>query len=73
MDGIIDHLIHECPSLKGKDIEICTLIFAGFSVKSICFILDIQSNSFYVRKNRLLKKIKESNAPNMNLFIKKLK
>lgn len=73
LDGIIGRIKQEIPPLKEKDIELCTLIFAGFSVKAICFILNIQSNTYYVRKNRLIKKISESEAPNKDLFIKKLK
>lgn len=69
LDGIISKLREECKALKEKDINLCCLIFAGFSVKAICFILDITSNNFYVKKKRLIQKISNSDSSNKNIFL----
>ncbi len=71
-DGIAGKLRRECASLKELDINICVLKFAGFSVKAICFILNMQSNNYYVRKARLITKIKQSDAPCKDLFLANL-
>lgn len=72
MDGIVNKLRQQCPFLKSNDIAFCTLIFAGFSVKAICFILGLQTGYFYVKKGRLIKKINESEAQDKDLFIKSM-
>ncbi|MDE6741217.1 MAG: hypothetical protein K2J58_02675 [Muribaculaceae bacterium] len=72
LDGIVSKLRVECEQLKEKDIVLCCLIFAGFSVKAICFILDITTNNFYVRKKRLIQKINDSGVQNKDLFIARL-
>lgn len=69
MDGIVDKLRKECPYIKEPDIRFLTLIFAGFSAKAICFILGIQSGNFYVKKSRLFKKIKDSDAAHKESFL----
>ncbi|MDE6511119.1 MAG: hypothetical protein K2L00_03380, partial [Muribaculaceae bacterium] len=73
LDGIVEKLKQEYPSLKHKDIAFCSLLFAGFSTKAICFILDIQSGNFYVRKGRLIKKITESQSLHKDEFLSRLK
>ncbi|MBD5287015.1 MAG: hypothetical protein HDS27_05750 [Bacteroides sp.] len=72
MDGILTKLRMECPKLKEKDITVCSLTYAGFSVKAICFIIGMTSNTLYTRKNRLRQKIADLNPPHMNLFLAKL-
>lgn len=72
LDGLVSRLRAECTNLKEKDIQFCCLIFAGFSVRAICFILDITTNNFYVRKKRMLDRIKNTEAPSKELFINHL-
>lgn len=72
MDGIVNKLREECPNIKEQDVRFLTLIFVGFSAKAICFILGIQTGNFYVKKSRLIKKIKESNAEHKEAFLKLL-
>ncbi len=72
MDGIVDRLQEEFPNFKEQDVRFLTLIFAGFSAKAICFILGLQTGNFYVKKSRLIKKIKESEAEHKEAFLKLL-
>lgn len=73
LDGIVDKLQNELPQLKKKDVAFCSLMFAGFSTKAICLILDIQSGNFYVKKGRIIKKISDSDAQHKEEFIARLK
>ncbi len=72
MNGIVKKLRNECLFLKERDFVFCALIFTGFSVKSICFILDITANNFYVRKKRMIQKISDSNVDDKELFLARL-
>lgn len=73
LGGIVEKLRKELPSFKNKDIAFCSLMFAGFTPKAICYILDIQNGNFYVKKGRLIKRIKESDSPYKDDFISLLK
>lgn len=68
MDNIIYRLRNQCTFLKSDEITILTLIIAGFSSKAICMLTGIDYKYFYVKKNRLLNKIKESDAIDKALF-----
>ena len=73
MDGIVGKMRNECPSIKASDLTLFSLMCAGFSVKAMCLILNIQSNNLYVKKNRLIKKIRETDSPNKDKFLERLK
>lgn len=72
LDGLISKLKKECPKLKDKDIQFCSLIFAGFSVRAMSFILNTNPNNIYVRKKRIIERITSSDSANNKLFIKHL-
>lgn len=72
LGGVMTLLRVEVPGLKNDDIVFLSLIFAGFSVRAICLILDIKYKNFYLRKSRLVKRISNSEAPHLDLFLKKL-
>lgn len=72
MDGIVTKLRAEYTNLKEKDFILCSLIFAGFSVKAICFILNITTNNYYVREKRLIQKINDTDALHKEFFLHKL-
>ncbi len=72
LGGVMTLLRVEVPGLKNDDIVFLSLIFAGFSVRAICLILDIKYKNFYLRKSRLVKRISNSEAPQLDLFLKKL-
>ena len=70
LDGVISKLKEQCAEfLKDQDIEFIGLIFSGLSVRAVCYIVGIQKDSFYQKKNRLLRRIAESNATDKELFI----
>lgn len=73
MNGIVSMLRKECPNIKEADIALFSLICAGFSVKAICLILNIDSNNVYVKKNRLIKKINATSSPQKDIFLDRLK
>ena len=73
MGGIITDLKAQCPFLKEADINFLALLFAGFSVRSVCMFIGIKYDYFYVKKSRLIKRIETSEAPDKALFLQKLK
>ena len=73
MGGIVSRLRSQCPFLKEGDINLLSLLFAGFSVRAICMFIDIKYQNFYVKKSRLMKRIQSSDAPDKELFLEKLK
>ena len=73
MGGIITDLRAQCPFLKEADINFLALLFAGFSVRSVCMFIGIKYDYFYVKKSRLIKRIEASEAPDKALFLQKLK
>ncbi|MDE6512667.1 MAG: hypothetical protein K2L05_00595, partial [Muribaculaceae bacterium] len=68
-DGIITSLRSECTFLKEQDIEFIGLIYAGLSVRSICYICRIKKYTFYQKKNRLMRRIAESDAAHKDTFV----
>ncbi|MDE5585298.1 MAG: hypothetical protein K2I92_03030 [Muribaculaceae bacterium] len=72
MDGIVAKLRTECTNLKDRDFILCSLIFAEFSVKAICFILNITTNNYYVRKKRLIQKIRDTDTIHKDFFLHRL-
>lgn len=73
MGGIVTRLRNQCPFLKEDDISFIALLFAGFSVRSVCMFDGITYRNFYVKKSRLIKRIESSDAPDKDLFIEKIK
>lgn len=73
MDGIVTNLRIQCPFLKENDINYIALIFAGFSARSICLFTGLKYKHYYVKKSRLIERIRKSNAPDKELFLSKMK
>lgn len=57
MNNIIIRLRQECRFLKEADLNFLTLICAGFSQRSICFLLNIKQKNYYAKKQRLILRI----------------
>lgn len=73
LNGAISQLRDECGSfLKAQDIEFIGLIFSGLSVRAVCYLTGIRKPNFYQKKNRLIKRIEESEAPHKELFVERL-
>ena len=67
-DNIISRFRNQCSFLKSDEITILTLIIAGLTARTICMLTGIDYKYFYVKKNRIFNKIKESNVPDKALF-----
>ena len=72
MSGLVTKLEDQCPTLSQIEINIATLIFAGFNAKSICLFLGIRLKNFYAKRKQLIDTIKESTTPDTNIFLEKL-
>ena len=72
MGGIMTLMRQECDFLKDDNFTFLALIYAGFSVRTICTLMDIKYKLFYLRKSRLAKRIADSDAPHKGLFLSKL-
>lgn len=70
--GIMTILRSEMCGLKEDDIVLLSLIFAGFSVRAICLILDIKYKNFYLRKSRIVRRISDSDTEHKELFLQRL-
>ncbi len=68
-NNIIARLKYQFPQFKEKDILFLTLIFAGFSPRSVCLFTDIKIGNYYNKKARIKRKIEASNSPDKTLFI----
>lgn len=73
MGNIMSMLREECAFLKEDDLVLLSLIFAGFSSRTVCLMMDLKYKQFYQRKSRLAKRIAESTAPHKELFLSKLR
>lgn len=73
IDNIIAKIRIQCPFLSDDELILLSLIFAGFSVRTICLLQNIKYKNFYLRKSRIIKRITDSDAPDKNLFITKIK
>lgn len=73
LNGIISLLREQCPFLSEDDITLMALTYAGLSSRAVCLFMDIKYKLFYLRKNRIIKRIESCNAPDKDLFISKTK
>ena len=72
MDGIVSKLREQLPNFKPIDITISSLIFANFSPRTICLIIDKELGYYYNKRKRLKDRISQSDAPDKDLFLAKL-
>ncbi len=69
LDNVVCELRKECPNIKESDITFMTLIYAGFSVRTVCFMTNIKYKYFYLKKTRLINKLLASDAVHKDKFI----
>lgn len=72
MDGIVTKLREQFPQFKPVDITILSLIFANFSPRTICLIIDKELGYYYNKRKRLKDRIAKSDAPDKDLFLRKI-
>ena len=69
-DGIMDAFRNDFRNLKNEDYRLASLVFAGFDNTLITLIMDISTlENTRVKKSRLKKKIKESDAPGKESYL----
>lgn len=73
MGGIITLLRAQCKFLKETDINYIALVYAGFTVRAVCLFMQLEYQHFFVKKGRLIKRIQNSDAPDKDLFISKIR
>lgn len=73
MGNIMTLLRQECTFLKEDDFRFLCLVFAGMSAKSVCLFMDIKHKLFYLKRDRLFKRIADSTATHKELFLSKIK
>lgn len=73
LGSIMSLLRSECDFLDEKEFVYMSLIYAGFSVRSVCLLIDIKYRKFYSYRTHILKEIAKSEAPHKDLFISKFK
>lgn len=73
MGNIMTLLRQECTFLKEDDFRFLSLVFAGMSAKSVCLFTDIKHKLFYLKRDRLFKRIADSTAAHKELFLSKIK
>lgn len=69
-DNAMTKLRTELPRLKEAELDLLRYIFAGFSLRVISLFTGDTPNYIAVRKSRLKAKIKDSDAPSKELFLK---
>ena len=63
-DRILDHLREDFPNLKPIDYRLFCYLCAGFSCVQIKDLLGLKSlNNLYLRKNRLIQRIRFHSSP----------
>lgn len=73
MNNFFKRLREQCKSLNEKDLQIAVLLVAGCSPKAVCYYLDMNPKTLYSRRERLIKKINNSEAQDKDEFIKAIK
>lgn len=63
----------EIPELKVTDIQFITFKLAGFSPRSICLLLNISTQNYYTKCNRLRNKVEKSDAKDKGIMLEALK
>lgn len=71
-DGIFDKAREALKIEKNLDSSILTLIFSGFSIKSISYLLRMSEASLRMRKTRIKQQFEAMPEPNRSLFLTKL-
>ena len=72
-NGIMSKIRLQVPRIKGENLRIIALFFAGFSYETVKFILNKYSiESLKTARSRYRKEIKDAHAPDADFFLKML-
>lgn len=72
MGDVLVHVREELPDLSNSDILFMTYLYAGFSARAVCVMMDLKLKNFYNRRSRLKDKILASDAENKEWFAEKM-
>lgn len=71
-NGIMEKARHYLKKEKELDFSILTLLFSGFSIKSISFLLRMSESSLRMRKTRFKQQFETMSEPLRSLFLDKM-
>lgn len=72
-DGVMSKLRKQIPSIKGENLKLITLFFAGLPYSTVQLVMNrVSIESLKMTRSRFRKEIKAANAPDEALFIKLL-
>lgn len=72
-DGVMSKLRTQVPSIKGDNLKLITLFFAGLPYSTVQLVMNrVSVDSLKMARSRFRKEIKAANAPDEALFIKLL-
>ena len=72
-DGIMSKLRSQVPRIKGENLRVIMLFFAGFSYETVLIILNKNSiESLKTARSRFRKEIMDAHAPDSEFFLKML-
>ena len=72
-DGVMSKLRTQVPSIKGENLKLITLFFAGLPYSTVQLVMNrVSVESLKMTRSRFRKEIKAANAPDEALFMKLL-
>lgn len=72
-DGVMSKLRTQVPSIKGENLKLITLFFAGLPYSTVQLVMNrVSVDSLKMARSRFRKEIKAANAPDEALFMKLL-
>ena len=72
-DGVMSKLHTQVPSIKGENLKLITLFFAGLPYSTVQLVMNrVSVDSLKMARSRFRKEIKAANAPDEALFMKLL-
>ncbi len=70
--GIISAARSQCYFLSQSELQLVSLLLNKYTVRTICFVLNITYNNFYQKKSRIVKKIEASAIPIKEELLRRL-
>lgn len=68
MGNLLVNFREQLPDMGKEDMNMVVYLYAGFSAKAVCVIMDLKLKNFYTRRSRLKERILASDAPDRDLF-----
>ncbi len=68
-NNVVDRMKEQLPTMVKDDLTWIAMIIGGFQPNTICFLLNLNKNTFYSQRRRLKLAIENSSAPDKNEFL----